>query len=445
MARARNIGNVYAELSVKDKMTVGMKRAERGLTAFGKKIASIGVGMAAALPAAAFAGVVASMKSAIDAGGKLSDMMARTGADGEKLFVMQRAFENAGIAGGKVPAVLNKMQKALAGVNEEGKRVQSRVFSDLGLNVMELQGMDAAAAFEKMAGAFAKIPDPAKRAALAMELFGRSGGELLVLMNDGKAFEVAAQQVGGLGKTLADNAEKLDKISDSMKTLGVKAQQVGAEIAVELLPALEGIADTLNAMDFSGATRDAIKFVKAMEPLADIGKRLGGVEVFKSIYKGVAWNAKTETLEIKLSKSHPMAGEFKEGIPPLSEYNPGVMLPPAWEMIDFTREIPELLKRQPELTRGLSWDATGIPGMTDMMDAITRAVMMPYDDPEQVRERERTEVWESVSAEVNSMQARGLGMGAMHVPKEAKDQVSLLQQIRDVLKQARADGDMIFA
>jgi hypothetical protein len=33
----------------------------------------------------------------------------------------------------------------------------------------------------------------------------------------------------------------------------------------------------------------------------------------------------------------------------------------------------------------------------------------------------------------------------MHVPKEVKDQVSLLQQIRDVLKQARADGDMIFA
>jgi len=160
MARSRNIGNVYAELSVKDKMTAGMKRAEKALASLGGKLASFGKGVA-----------LASMKSAIDAGGQLSDMMARTGAGGEGLFVMQRAFENAGIAGDKVPGVLNKMQKALSGVNEAGQQVMSRVFDDLGLSLDELRGMDATGAFRRISESIAAIPDPAKQAAVAMEIF----------------------------------------------------------------------------------------------------------------------------------------------------------------------------------------------------------------------------------------------------------------------------------
>jgi hypothetical protein len=251
MARSRSIGNVYAELSVKDKMTVGLKRASKSLNAFGDKMLDIGKMAVFAAPAAAVAGIVVSMKSAIDAGGKLSDMMAQTGADGEGLFVMQRAFENAGIAGDKVPGVLNKMQKALAGVNEEGQQVTSRVFSDLGLSIPELRNMDAGRAFRAISESIARIPDPAKRAALAMEIFGRSGGELLVLMNDGAAFAAAAEQVGGLGKTLSENANRLDAVSDSLTLLGTKAQQVGAEVAVALLPQLEDFSNKINETDLA--------------------------------------------------------------------------------------------------------------------------------------------------------------------------------------------------
>jgi hypothetical protein len=447
MARSRSIGNVYAELSVKDKMTAGLNRAEKSLKAFGSKVTKSGVGMAAALPAAAFAGVVASMKSAIDAGGKLSDMMARTGADGEKLFVMQRAFENAGIAGDKVPGVLNKMQKALAGVNEEGDRVQTRVFSDLGLSINSLRAMDPAMAFRKISESIAAIPDPAKRAALAMEIFGRSGGELLVVMNDGAAFEMAAKQVGGLGKTLSENAAKFDNISDSLGLLGTKAQQIGAEVAAELLPALTEMADALNELDLSSATRDAIDFAQALGKVAsgaiDVAKNLPGVKPLGGLFgtaaniwgKGIKAVASRDPME---GLALPTAGAWVGG-DPMANYNEGVMIR---ELQNFTDKIPELLKLRPELVAGMRLEESGIPGIASMIDALT-ASAAPFSE-EQPKAAEIADIAKQ-TYDVNELQSRGLGFGGESVASQANKQIDILTQIRDVLKKASTDGQLVWS
>ena len=212
----------------------------------GKKMFA-GVGVAAA---AAFAGVVAAVKSAVDAGGELQDMMARTGAAGKGLVVMQRAFENAGIAAAQVPAVLNKMQKALTGLNEEGEPT-NQAFAKLGLSINDLLQLDPVAAFQQIQTAIAGINDPAQRTAIAMELFGKSGGALLAVFQDSGAFAQAEQQVGSLGATLAENAAALDAVGDAFGALDTKLQQVGAEVAVALLPQLEQLGEWLNRTDFS--------------------------------------------------------------------------------------------------------------------------------------------------------------------------------------------------
>lgn len=244
-----NLGGNFSKLDeLKSKSASAAKSIK---SAFGSDIGKKAFAGLAIGATAAFATVVAGMKSAIDAGGELSDMMARTGAEGAKLFVMQRAFENAGLAASQVPTVLNKMQKALAGVNEEGDRVTTRVFNDLNLSLSELQSMDPAMAFRKISEAIANVDDPARRAAMAMEIFGKSAGELLVMMTDSRAFSTAEQQVGELAETLANNANELDYVADAMGLFQVKLQQVGAEVAVSLLPQLTQLSDWVNETDFS--------------------------------------------------------------------------------------------------------------------------------------------------------------------------------------------------
>lgn len=197
---------------------------------------------------AAFAGVTAAVARAIDKGGELNDMMLRTGASGKGLVILQKAFENAGLAASQVPQALNKMQKALAGVNEEGEPT-NKAFQKLGLSIEELQKLDPVDAFRKTAQAIASIPDPARRAAAAMEIFGRAGGEMLAVMNDPGAYAQAREQVGSLAEMLPGVAGEFDTAGDAMASWTTKVEQLGTRIAITLLPSLERMTELMNSID----------------------------------------------------------------------------------------------------------------------------------------------------------------------------------------------------
>lgn len=287
--------------------------------AFGSNLGKAAFAGMATAATAAFAAIVAGTISAIKAGGELSDMIARTGADGEKLFVLQRAFENAGIAAATVPSVLNKMQKALAGVNEDGERVVTRVFNDLNLNVEQLRRLDPAEAFRTIGEAIARIDDPAKRAALGMEIFGKSAGSLLVLMDDSQAFANAEQQVGSLGRTLSDNAAELDVAADSMELYNVKMQQLGAEVAVSLLPQLLRFSQWLNEQDlarFGEVVGDlATKFIHVAEALKKVSDHTP-----KGWLRGKLWDAYTDSVG-KEDKAQPsLSSKHISGLRPTADF-----------------------------------------------------------------------------------------------------------------------------
>ena len=215
-----------------------------------KKVADTAVFKGLAVGAtAAFAGVTAAMAKAIQKGGELDDSMRRTGASGRNLVVLQKAFELAGVSGDKLPGTLNKMQKALAGVNDEGEPT-NKAFEKLGLSIEELQSLDPVAAFQKTAQAIAGLPNPSMRAAAAMEIFGKAGGELLSLMNDPAAFSQARDQVGSLADMLPGVAAEFGTAGDVLDQFKDKFEQLGTVAAIHLIPHLEAATELLTALDF---------------------------------------------------------------------------------------------------------------------------------------------------------------------------------------------------
>lgn len=265
------LGGNFGKLDELKKKTKDTAQSIKGSFAgIGKSLATGISGAAVAGTAAAFAGIAASMKTAIDAGGELNDMMAQTGAAGKGLLVMQRAFKNAGLAAGDVAPALQRMQKALAGVNEEGQPTNA-AFKKLGLSVADLTAMDPVAAFQKISEAIAAIAMPAQRTAVAMELFGKSGGKMLSVVTDASAFSAAAEQLGTLGDVLPEIAADADFVGDAVGTLDTKMQQLGAGVLQELMPALLEVAKTINTADFVSlgqdigrATKDAYGFAEAI-------------------------------------------------------------------------------------------------------------------------------------------------------------------------------------
>ena len=74
-------------------------------------VRSAAVGLAAA--AASAGGLAFGIKAALDKGGSMAELSARTGIAVDKLMVLQQAFTNAGVSADNMRAVLNKMQRAL--------------------------------------------------------------------------------------------------------------------------------------------------------------------------------------------------------------------------------------------------------------------------------------------------------------------------------------------
>lgn len=222
--------------------TTATKIADGFKTRIGQRLFDGLLSAAASLPNA--------MKSAIDAGGRLSDQMAQTGASGEGLVIMERWLTNAGMSAESTTKLLGIMQRSIAGLNEDMKPT-GEAFAALGLNMEELRALDPTATFERIGKAIAAIDDPAQRTALAMRIFGRSGAEALVAFDDATGFESARAELGALPAVLAENAVAMDAVSDRMANMGTAWQQVGAAAAASILPALEEITASIASMDLT--------------------------------------------------------------------------------------------------------------------------------------------------------------------------------------------------
>jgi hypothetical protein len=187
--------------------------------------------------------VLEGVKGALDLGGRFNDMAASTGASVSELVLLTQAFQNSGLSVDAVGPMIARFQKALAGVNEEGQSTAGAL-QKLGINTLALSRMSVVAQFQELSRAFSEIEDPAERTRRAMELFGRSGAQMLALFRDPEAFSRAAAEIGTMGDVLEANAGKFDSMSDALTTIGQKMDQffVGLASSAGAAGTLESIA-----------------------------------------------------------------------------------------------------------------------------------------------------------------------------------------------------------
>jgi hypothetical protein len=235
---------------------------------------------------------------AADFAGKMTDLAARTGAPIESLVILQKAFENAGMSAEQVGPMINRLQKSLAGINENGEPT-AEVFQRLGLSVQKLQTQTPDEQFNAIAQAIAKLPNPTQQAAAAMELFGRGGGQMLALFKDGTAFATAAAQVGSLGANTAKAASSLDVFSDAMGSLDDKKMGFFMAAAAQFATDLERAGIAINDIDLG--------------PLGEqVGLVLrGAIEVNKSL---VQWAGYVKQFTDALGLTGPLLETIKNAI-----------------------------------------------------------------------------------------------------------------------------------
>ena len=205
--------------------------------------------------ATAFVGVRAAAQSfsaAITLGGQLNDLSARTGESAGNLLILRRAFDNAGAGADSVGPTINRLQRAIVEAGQ-GSKEQAEAFARLGLNIEDLKNRTPTEQLQSVAQALSRVSTDSDRTALAMQLLGRSGGELIPLLRAmGVELDVAKAQLGSTPDVMNKVSQAFDTIGDNFGAIGEKSTEFAAGLLEKLAPALAEITTKLATIDAAG-------------------------------------------------------------------------------------------------------------------------------------------------------------------------------------------------
>ena len=205
MARSRNIGGVYAELSLRDtKFEKSIKSARAGLNKFG----SMALKSAAVGGVALAAGLAAGSKRAITMGADLDHLSTQTGVSVAALMKLGQAYKDNGKDASGVGKDIGKMQKAIYEASQApGSSID--YFAEMGMSAEKLMAMSPEEQFFAIGEGLKSIENPTKQAALALGVFGRSGAQLMTVFKGSNLDDINAS----LGKM----PEIMDRFSGAME------------------------------------------------------------------------------------------------------------------------------------------------------------------------------------------------------------------------------------
>jgi hypothetical protein len=228
-------GKASIELGVQDKLQAGLKLARQRLDNFAKSAAKVGGGLVAA-GAAITAPLAASVKVFADVGDQLDKMAARTGMSVENLSALGFAANRSGTDLESIEKASRKLSQNF-GELATGSAAAQQKFGALGLSLEDLQGKSPDQMLDVVFSRLARIEDPALRAAMAMEIFGKSGANILPMLSAGmEGLEGMRQEASALGLVMSrDAATSAAAITDAMgdfwATVKGVSVQLGAAVA----------------------------------------------------------------------------------------------------------------------------------------------------------------------------------------------------------------------
>jgi hypothetical protein len=296
--RLKGMGGEAAQTSPKinelgdQARTMGKKAedaGERGHLSLGKIGAAAGVAGAAfaagmkvmELAAAATRAVIDSFGEALDLGGRLTDLKARTGETAGQLLLLERAFDNTGVGAEKVGTVINKLQNFMQDAANGGDK-QTAAMAQLGITLQELQGKTPIEQMRIFAERIAAIEDPTQRVAVASDVFGtKLGGSLLpILTSFSGELRNAQDELGSMTKIMDQNSDVFDTIGDKFEIIKGKLMEFAAGVMSRALPALELFTTAFSKFDAAGfGQRLADAFIGGREAMNGFSKALEALKV----------------------------------------------------------------------------------------------------------------------------------------------------------------------
>ncbi len=224
----------------------GLKKAGSDLEKFGANFNLIGAAITGAL-AGAVAGLGVAVAKTIKEADDLGKAAQKFGIPVEQLSAIKFAADLADVSFESLGKGLGKLSKAMldGAINPSGEAAKG--FKALGISVRDSSGQMKTTedVFNDVAKKFSTMEDGAAKTALAIKLFGRSGADLIPLLNQGAdGIKSLTDRAKALGIVVSgETAAAAEKFNDTLKDIHAASGALYLRIAESLLPSLQAIAD----------------------------------------------------------------------------------------------------------------------------------------------------------------------------------------------------------
>lgn len=243
-----------------DKTGISMEAVGKSMTIFGMAIVG------------AMGAVVLSTAEAAD---EIDDLAKRTGISRENLQALSYAAEQNGASLETLVKGLGHLSKNMYEANN-GSQSARDAFDTLGISIYDANGnlRNAGDVLDDMADRFSSMQNDTQRTALAMELFGKSGADLIPMLQMGSIeLDALKQRAHELGYVIDEESVKnLGDLNDMLDDVKKGFSGFGRQIAADVTPYVRM---------FAQAIIDVIKWVGGLpEPLrkaVTVGTALAGV------------------------------------------------------------------------------------------------------------------------------------------------------------------------
>lgn len=271
-----------------DNLTDAGKKTESSLGNLKDNAALVGTALAAAAAAGA-----AMVKAQIDVADSASKASQAAGTTVEQYTRLNYAMSLSVDGGGDLSQTMLFLNKAIAGASD-GAKNNIDTFNRLGVAYQNSDGTlrNSADVMMDVADKFAEMDDGAQKAQMATELFGKSGADLIPMLNGGSAgLKEMGDQADRLGVTLDGNtARAAEQFNDNITILKSGVQGFANQVMTGLLPSLnnlgnEMVATAENGDQMASAADGVVAILKGVvtvgvtvsATLQGIGNAIGGI------------------------------------------------------------------------------------------------------------------------------------------------------------------------
>lgn len=226
---ARFTGDVGRAAAMFERNMRGMTSAAQSLL----QIVGLGVGVGA---------MVSFAKSTIDAGDELFKMSQKTGIAVEDLSTLKYAAELSDTSLESLGKGVKKLSTTLVEASDATSN-SGKLMKSLGMDITQ----GTLPALEKLADIFAVLPDGPTKSALAVEVLGRAGMDMIPLLNQGAAGIRRLREEGeALGlKMSTETARAAEQFNDNIKAVQRSATGAAQAILQEATPSLTRIGEAM--------------------------------------------------------------------------------------------------------------------------------------------------------------------------------------------------------